>query len=107
VLRDGASAIYGTDAIGGVINFVLKRDYQGFEMSAQTQLPQHLRRRQTQRFNAPSAGARWRRTASTSWARSTSATSTCCEASAAQVLEERHHPRRHHRRHRGTSFPAT
>ena len=29
VLRDGASAIYGTDAIGGVINFITKRDYQG------------------------------------------------------------------------------
>ena len=52
VLRDGASAIYGTDAIGGVINFVLKRDYQGFEMSAQTQLPQHSGGGQTQRFNA-------------------------------------------------------
>jgi len=29
VLRDGASAIYGTDAIGGVINFITKRDFQG------------------------------------------------------------------------------
>ena len=52
VLRDGASAIYGTDAIAGVINFVLKRDYQGFERSAQTQLPQHSGGGQTQRFNA-------------------------------------------------------
>ena len=31
VLKDGASAIYGTDAIGGVINFILRRDYTGFE----------------------------------------------------------------------------
>ena len=31
VLKDGASAIYGTDAIGGVINFVLRRDYAGLE----------------------------------------------------------------------------
>jgi iron complex outermembrane receptor protein len=52
VLRDGASAIYGTDAIGGVINFILKRDYQGFEMSAQTQLPQHAGGGQTSRLNA-------------------------------------------------------
>ena len=52
VLRDGASAIYGTDAIGGVINFILKRDYQGFEMSAQTQLPQHAGGGQTSRVNA-------------------------------------------------------
>ncbi|SFC04333.1 TonB-dependent receptor [Massilia yuzhufengensis] len=29
VLRDGASAIYGTDAIGGVINFITKRSVQG------------------------------------------------------------------------------
>jgi len=29
VLRDGASAIYGTDAIGGVINFITKRSYKG------------------------------------------------------------------------------
>jgi iron complex outermembrane receptor protein len=28
VLRDGASAIYGTDAIGGVINFITKRSVQ-------------------------------------------------------------------------------
>jgi iron complex outermembrane recepter protein len=33
VLRDGASAIYGTDAIGGVINFITKRDFQGFQAS--------------------------------------------------------------------------
>jgi iron complex outermembrane recepter protein len=34
ILKDGASAIYGTDAIGGVINFILRRDYQGLEASA-------------------------------------------------------------------------
>ncbi len=34
ILKDGASAIYGTDAIGGVINFILKRDYTGLEASA-------------------------------------------------------------------------
>ncbi|NCZ82661.1 MAG: TonB-dependent receptor, partial [Betaproteobacteria bacterium] len=27
ILRDGASAIYGTDAIGGVINFILRKDF--------------------------------------------------------------------------------
>lgn len=34
ILKDGASAIYGTDAIGGVINFILRKDYQGAEVSA-------------------------------------------------------------------------
>jgi iron complex outermembrane recepter protein len=34
VLKDGASAIYGTDAIGGVINFILRKDFQGIEINA-------------------------------------------------------------------------
>jgi iron complex outermembrane receptor protein len=34
VLKDGASAIYGADAIGGVINFVLRHEYQGAEVNA-------------------------------------------------------------------------
>jgi iron complex outermembrane receptor protein len=33
VLKDGASAIYGTDAIGGVINFILRKNYNGGEVS--------------------------------------------------------------------------
>jgi iron complex outermembrane receptor protein len=31
VLRDGASAVYGTDAVGGVINFITRVDYRGAE----------------------------------------------------------------------------
>lgn len=34
VLLDGASALYGTDAIGGVINFITRKDFQGVELSA-------------------------------------------------------------------------
>ena len=34
VLLDGASAIYGTDAIGGVINFITRKDFQGVELNA-------------------------------------------------------------------------
>lgn len=34
ILRDGASSIYGTDAIGGVINFITKKDFRGAEVSA-------------------------------------------------------------------------
>lgn len=34
VLTDGASSIYGADAVGGVINFVLRDDYEGAETSA-------------------------------------------------------------------------
>lgn len=36
VLRDGAAAQYGSDAIAGVINIVLKRNYNGFNISAMT-----------------------------------------------------------------------
>lgn len=34
VLRDGASAIYGTDAVGGVVNFITRKDYRSGEISA-------------------------------------------------------------------------
>ncbi len=34
VLKDGASAVYGSDAVAGVINIVLRDDYDGFEVSA-------------------------------------------------------------------------
>lgn len=34
ILRDGASAVYGTDAIGGVINFILKKDFEGAQVQA-------------------------------------------------------------------------
>jgi len=36
VFKDGASAVYGSDAIAGVINFITKDDYQGAELSAST-----------------------------------------------------------------------
>ncbi len=34
VLRDGASAVYGTDAVGGVINFITRTNYSGGELTA-------------------------------------------------------------------------
>ncbi len=40
VLKDGASAIYGTDAIGGVINFILRKNYKGLEAQAFTDVAQ-------------------------------------------------------------------
>jgi outer membrane receptor protein involved in Fe transport len=36
ILTGGASAVYGADAIAGVVNFVLKTDYDGVAMRAQT-----------------------------------------------------------------------
>ena len=34
VLKEGAGAIYGSDAVAGVVNFVLRKDYSGTEVSA-------------------------------------------------------------------------
>ena len=33
ILSDGASAIYGSDAIGGVVNVITRKDFNGVEMS--------------------------------------------------------------------------
>jgi iron complex outermembrane receptor protein len=41
VLKDGASAIYGTDAVGGVINFILKTDFEGLQANASGNFTQH------------------------------------------------------------------
>ncbi|MGG6462452.1 TonB-dependent receptor [Solilutibacter silvestris] len=40
VLRDGASAVYGTDAIGGVINFITRTDYQGLSLTSGVDITQ-------------------------------------------------------------------
>lgn len=32
ILKDGASALYGADAVGGVINFILRSDYSGADV---------------------------------------------------------------------------
>ena len=34
VLRDGAAATYGSDAIAGVMNFITRGDFEGFEITA-------------------------------------------------------------------------
>ncbi|HZZ33103.1 MAG TPA: TonB-dependent receptor [Phenylobacterium sp.] len=36
VLLDGASAIYGSDAVGGVVNIILRKDFQGAETRLET-----------------------------------------------------------------------
>jgi iron complex outermembrane recepter protein len=34
VLKDGASAVYGADAVAGVVNVILKKDFDGVEVAA-------------------------------------------------------------------------
>jgi len=40
ILRDGASSIYGSDAIGGVVNFITKTSYEGLQLGAQAVQPE-------------------------------------------------------------------
>jgi iron complex outermembrane recepter protein len=40
ILKDGASAIYGTDAIGGVINFILRTNFEGVTVNGTIDIPQ-------------------------------------------------------------------
>ena len=40
ILKDGASAIYGTDAIGGVMNFITKKNFEGALLNAFTDITQ-------------------------------------------------------------------
>jgi len=44
VLRDGASAIYGADAVSGVVNHVLKSDFVGFTISGRWAEYEHIPR---------------------------------------------------------------
>jgi outer membrane receptor protein involved in Fe transport len=39
VVADGASALYGSDAVGGVANIILRRDYNGLETAARLGAP--------------------------------------------------------------------
>ena len=41
VLKDGASAVYGSDAIAGVVNVILKKSFTGLTMSAETGISSH------------------------------------------------------------------
>jgi iron complex outermembrane recepter protein len=41
VLKDGASSVYGTDAIGGVINFILRTNYSGGQFGLSGDITQH------------------------------------------------------------------
>jgi outer membrane receptor protein involved in Fe transport len=41
VLTGGASAVYGSDAIAGVVNFIMRRDFEGVQIDAQYGFYQH------------------------------------------------------------------
>jgi iron complex outermembrane receptor protein len=41
VLTGGASAVYGSDAVAGVVNFIMKKDFEGIQFDGQYSLYQH------------------------------------------------------------------
>jgi iron complex outermembrane receptor protein len=41
VLKEGASSLYGSDAIAGVINFIMRKDYRGAEVTVTYGEPTH------------------------------------------------------------------
>lgn len=41
IVTGGSSAVYGSDAIAGVVNFVLKRDFDGLQLRAQDGISRH------------------------------------------------------------------
>ena len=49
VLREGASAIYGADAVAGVVNYVLKNDFEGFRVNLRSDAYESIGR-QDERF---------------------------------------------------------
>jgi iron complex outermembrane receptor protein len=71
VVADGASAVYGSDAIGGVINIILKKNVDGLEVMAQGGFASGLRDataslafgRQWDRFSISAVGSFQSRTA--------------------------------------------
>jgi outer membrane receptor protein involved in Fe transport len=51
VLTGGASATYGSDALGGVVNFVMNTDFEGFQLDAQTSFYNHNNNFNNQDYN--------------------------------------------------------
>ena len=41
ILLDGASSVYGSDAVAGVANIILRKDFDGFEIEAYSRVPHH------------------------------------------------------------------
>jgi iron complex outermembrane receptor protein len=41
ILKDGASSVYGTDAIAGVVNVITRKDFRGIEVAGHAEVAQH------------------------------------------------------------------
>ncbi|WP_246172636.1 TonB-dependent receptor plug domain-containing protein [Marinicella rhabdoformis] len=70
ILSDGASAVYGSDAIGGVVNIVTRTDYEGAEImlgGAEVSVPKNGGEREEGSIVFGAAGDRSRVIAGVSW----------------------------------------
>ena len=56
VLTGGASAVYGSDAVAGVVNFIMKKNFEGIQIDAETSIAEHGNSNQQVR-NASNFGA--------------------------------------------------
>src|SRR6267378_497057 len=52
VLTDGASSVYGSDAVAGVMNFILRKDFQGAEIGLEIGEPSRSGGGETRAMNA-------------------------------------------------------
>ena len=57
VLTGGASAVYGSDAVAGVVNFIMKHNYEGLQLDSEFSIGEHNNNdQQVRRDNAAGAG---------------------------------------------------
>jgi outer membrane receptor protein involved in Fe transport len=56
VVTGGASAVYGSDAVAGVVNFILKRNFEGVEIDGQYGFAQHSNENSAARNALTAAG---------------------------------------------------
>jgi iron complex outermembrane receptor protein len=78
ILKDGASAIYGSDAIAGVVNVILRKDFRGAEVGVPRAATP--RASTTARQRHPGLRRPVARTATTSSACSTTSSATSCSS---------------------------
>ncbi len=73
VLKDGASALYGSDAVSGVVNIILKKDYEGAEIGSQYRFSKegvHTWEERSASFTVGASNGKTSLTVSGEWVRS-------------------------------------
>jgi outer membrane receptor protein involved in Fe transport len=64
VLTGGASATYGSDAVAGVVNFIMKKNFEGVQLDADWSVNQHGQQNSfmqglERKFGTPIPGSKW------------------------------------------------